>query len=70
VKLLPNGNIEMTVQLLPSAYAALRSTAERDKGSFADIVNVAVLSYAALSAAATQAGQSLSMEEPSGGEAP
>ena len=62
MKILSNGNIEITVQLMPAAYAALTETATRDKGNFADVVNVALISHNAISAAASEAGHPLSGE--------
>lgn len=61
-RLLLNGNIEMTVQLLPTAYAALTAAAERDGGSYADVINVAILTYGAVSAAAAESDKKLSSE--------
>lgn len=63
MKVLPNGNIEITVQLLPDAYAALRMAAERDDAALVDIVNVAVLAYDAISQAAKQAGKPIGLAE-------
>ena len=63
MKLLPNGNIELTVQLMPEAYAALCQTTERDNCARVDVINVAVMMYDAISAAATASGKPLSGEQ-------
>jgi hypothetical protein len=39
---MPNGNVEITVQLLPEAYAALKAVVERDKVNEATAVNAAI----------------------------
>lgn len=49
MKILPNGNIEITVQLFPGAYAALVAVAERDGLKRAEVVNVAIALLAAVS---------------------
>lgn len=59
MKVLPNGNIEITVQLMPEAYAALMVTIEREKVSMANAVNVAVMTLDHVSKAATEAGTPL-----------
>lgn len=72
MKMLPNGNIEITVELMPEAYAALMSAKERDKGSVADTVNLALMSHNMMSEMVTKAGSPLSvaMEEPKTGTTP
>ncbi len=59
MKLLPNGNIEITVVLMPEAYAALMTAKERDKTSIADAVNLAIMSHNMISEMATKAGKPL-----------
>lgn len=58
-RLLPNGNIELTVQLMPEAYAALTAAMERDGMTEADAVNVAVMTLGVVSKAATDIGKPL-----------
>lgn len=70
MKILLNGNIELTVQLLPEAYAALTTTAERDKCSLVDVVNVALVSHNMISKAAKAAGHGLGDVEAERGECP
>lgn len=64
MKILPNGNIVIPVQLLPDAYAALMATVERDNLSKTDAINAAIIGWNALSAAADKAGHSLGAEPP------
>lgn len=59
MKILPNRNIELTVQLLPEAYAQLAAAADRDKCSIADVVNIAVLTYGVISMAADKTGRNI-----------
>jgi hypothetical protein len=58
-RVLPNGNIEITVQLMPDAYAALMATVERDKMSMANAINVAVMTLGHVSKTMTEAGNPL-----------
>lgn len=58
-RLLQNGNIELTVELMPEAYAALVAAMQRDGMREADAVNVAVMTLDAVSKAATEAGTPL-----------
>ncbi len=57
--MLSNGNIEMTVSLLPAAYAALTVAAERDKTSEVNIVNAALMAYNHVSEVADKAGRNI-----------
>jgi hypothetical protein len=59
VKLLPNGNIEITVQLLPDTYAAMKASAERDGLREVDLVNAAICTYDHVSKMASEAGTPL-----------
>jgi hypothetical protein len=59
---MPNGNVRLSVQLLPGAYAALTAAAKRDKLSYADVINAAVLTYNAVSTAADAEGHNLGAE--------
>lgn len=59
MKLLPNGNIEITVQLLPDAYAAMKASAERDGIREIDMVNAAICAYDQISRMAAEAGTPL-----------
>jgi hypothetical protein len=56
VKILDNGNVQITVQLMPEAYAALMVAKERDKMSVVDLVNLALISYDSVSSLMEQAG--------------
>jgi hypothetical protein len=58
-RMLANGNIELTVALLPEAYAALTAAMERDGMTEVDAVNVAVMSLEVISKLATAAGTPL-----------
>jgi hypothetical protein len=58
-KILPNGNIEITVQLMPAAYAALAAAMERDGLTRVDVVNLAVLTLDHVTKAAADAGKPL-----------
>lgn len=60
MKILPNGNIEITIQLMPTAYAALTEVKARDKLSPADAVNLALLTLDTVSQEVTKAGKPLS----------
>jgi hypothetical protein len=59
MKVLPNGNIEITVQFLPEAYVALRNAMQRDDLNIADAVNLAVSTLDLVSQQATAAGKPL-----------
>lgn len=59
MKLMPNGNIEITVQLLPDAYAALQECIKRDSARMVDLVNVGILAINEVSKPATAAGTPL-----------
>ena len=59
MKMLPNGNVEITVALLPEAYAALMAAKERDKESLVDTVNIALVSHNLVSEMAEKAGKPL-----------
>lgn len=56
MKLLPNGNIEITVNLLPDAYAALSNIRERDKLNIPDAVNLAIMTLDAVGQKMTDEG--------------
>lgn len=59
MKVLPNGNIEITVQLMPEVYAALMTTVERDGVTKVDAINLALMTLDHVSKLATAAGKSL-----------
>lgn len=59
MRILPNGNIEITVQLMPDAYAAMKAIAERDGIKDANVVNLAIMSLNLLSEEMTKAGDPL-----------
>lgn len=59
MKILPNGNIEILVQLMPDAYAALMAVVERDKLARVDAVNLALMTLDHISKAASDAGKPL-----------
>jgi hypothetical protein len=64
MRLLPNGNVEITVQLLPEAYAALRAIMERDKVNEATAINAAIQVFEHISKMGEAAGTPLSAEDP------
>lgn len=59
MRLLPNGNVEITVQLLPDAYAALVAIGRRDRLNRAEVVNVAVTLLNMISEGASADGKPL-----------
>lgn len=59
VTMAPNGNIQITTQLLPDAYAALKAAAERDRMSLTNVVNVALMSHNEISTKMDAAGKNL-----------
>lgn len=56
MKILAAGNIEITVVLMPDAYAALMAIVERDKLTKVNAINLAVLMLENVSQAAAAAG--------------
>ncbi len=56
--MLPNGHIELAVQLVPSAYAALVESRDRDRINFDTIVSVALIVYDQVSPKAAKDGRS------------
>lgn len=56
---MPNGNVKVTVILLPEVWDALLRAAERDGITRTDAVNVAIGSYDWLSTMADANGQNL-----------
>lgn len=59
MRLLPNGNIEITVQLMPDAYAAMKAIAERDGIKDVNVVNLAIMSLNMLSEEMAKVGDPL-----------
>lgn len=59
MRLLLNGNIEITTQLTPDAYAALKAVAERDGISDVNVINLAVMTLNHVSEMAFDAGKPL-----------
>lgn len=55
-----SGNVEMTVVLIPDAYAALQRTVEAEGLEIVDAVNVAIMALEPLAAAARAAGKPIS----------
>lgn len=41
-RLLPNGNIEITIELLPEIYAELRECMKRDEFTASNLINAAI----------------------------
>lgn len=58
-RMLPGGNIEMTIALLPDAYAALRQLGEDEKLTPADAVSLALMSLNEVAKAARKNGTPL-----------
>lgn len=59
MRILSNGNIELTVQLMPQAYAALTATTARDDVTLVDAVNAAIILFDRLSGTADAQGINL-----------
>lgn len=55
-----SGHIEMTVVLMPDAYAALQRTAEAEGLEIVDVVNVAIMALEPIAAAARAVGKPVS----------
>jgi len=64
MRLLPNGNIEITVQLLPHIYASLKAVAERDGLREIDIINAAIGVFDHVSKMGEAAGTPLGEDDP------
>jgi hypothetical protein len=64
MKLMPNGNVEITVQLLPEAYAALKAVVERDKVNEATAINAGIQLFDHVSKMGEPSGRPLGSEEP------
>lgn len=64
MRLMPSGNVEITVQLLPETYAALRAVVERDKVNEATAINAGIQLFDHVSKMGEAGGRPLGAEDP------
>lgn len=64
-KVLLNGNIEVTVELMPEIYAALTELGKKGKVNYATMINAAIGAFAEVVKAAEAQGTDLLRQEDS-----